>query len=421
MTIEFKMPDIGEGVAEGEIVRWLVAEGQTVKEDQPMVEVMTDKATVEITSPANATIASILHPEGAVVPVHSVIVILDDGGGGSSSTPAPSAAAASAAVATPATAPVRATGGKVLAAPATRKLARDLGVDLTAVSGTGPKGRVTRQDVEAASRGAPAPTPAPAVTAPVKAAPPPPPPPATPPATPKFDSAGEERIPYRGLRRAVGDQMVRSAFSAPHFTIVEEVDMTDLWRARKGLAELGAEKGIKFTFLPIIIRALVSAIRRYPSINAHMDTDGGEIIVRRDVHVGIATDTDRGLVVPVVKHADRRTLMEVAADIQHLAEGGRAGTLNRDQLTGSTITITSAGSIGGLFATPILNHPEVAILGVYQIQQKPVIRDGAIVIGRVGYLSLTLDHRVVDGGTAARVLSYMKKALESPHLLLAET
>jgi pyruvate dehydrogenase E2 component (dihydrolipoamide acetyltransferase) len=214
--------------------------------------------------------------------------------------------------------------------------------------------------------------------------------------------------------------MVRSAFTAPHFTYVDEVDMTELWTLRKQAAEIAKEQGIHFTFLPFIIKALCSAIRRHPVVNATLDEEKSEIIVKHDIHVGIATDTERGLMVPVVRNADQKSALEVAAEIQRLTEAARSGSVKREELLGSTITITSAGSIGGLFATPIINHPEVAILGVYQIKDKPVIRGGQIVPGKIGYLSLTLDHRVVDGATAAHFVNHLKRILENPTLLVLE-
>jgi pyruvate dehydrogenase E2 component (dihydrolipoamide acetyltransferase) len=441
MPFEFKLPDIGEGVAEGEIVRWIVKTGDAIKEDQPMVEVMTDMATVEITSPVTGTVSKILAEEGSTVPVHSVIVHIEEGGG-SEAKPAeekkpeakPAAKKDEAAPSTkkteskpakgeeetaPATrkegasrAPSKpsSNGGRILAAPATRRLAREHDVDLDAVEGSGPRGRVTKDDVLGfIERGGSAPEAeaAPAAQTPAFAA-------------KSFEPGGTETVPYRGIRKATGDQMVRSMFTAPHFTYVDEVDMTALYALRKQAAEVAEEHGVKMTFLPFIIKALCSGVRRHPSVNAELDETAGEIIVKHDIHVGVATDTPKGLMVPVIKHADQRSVLEIAAELQRLSVAARTGKAKRDELTGSTITITSAGSIGGLFATPIINHPEVAILGVYQIKDKPVIRDGAVVPGKIGYLSLTLDHRVVDGATAAYLVNHMKRLLENPGLLVLD-
>ena len=413
MTFEFKLPDIGEGVAEGEIVRWIISEGAAITEDDPMVEIMTDKATVEITSPVTGTVGKILAEEGAVVPVHSVIVQLETAEGETSPAPAaPPAQAAAPAAPTPAPAAPRPAaaatsagngGGQVLAAPATRKLARESGVALAAVTGTGPRGRVTRSDVEALLQAPPAASAAAPTYQPRT-----------------FEAGGSDVVPYRGIRKATGDQMVRSMYTAPHFTYVDEIDMTELYALRKQAAVIGGEQGVKVTFLPFIIKALCAGIRRHPSVNAELREDEGNIVVKHDIHVGIATDTDNGLMVPVLKHADKLSALEVAAEIQRLTEAARTGSASRDELTGSTITITSAGSIGGLFATPIINHPEVAILGVYQIKDKPVIRDGEVVAGKIGYLSITLDHRCVDGATAAHLMNHMKRLLENPGLLVLE-
>ncbi|MAG58537.1 MAG: dienelactone hydrolase, partial [Planctomycetes bacterium] len=404
MTVEFKLPDIGEGVAEGEIVRWIVKEGDAITEDQPMVEVMTDKATVEITSPVTGTVGKILAQDGEVVPVHSVIVHLEESGGAAAPAAAAAPAVAAPAAATaPAAAAAAANGGKVLAAPATRKLAREHGIDLGQLAGSGPRGRITRQDVQSFLTRAPEPQAAPAAPAAAPA-------PVYVPRT--FEAGGAETVPYRGIRKATGDQMVRSMYTAPHFTYVDEIDMTDLYALRKQAAQIGAEQGVKVTFLPFIIKALCAGIRRHPSVNAELDEERGEITVKHDIHIGIATDTDNGLMVPVVKHADQRSTLDIAAEIQRLSGLTRTGKASRDELTGSTITITSAGSIGGLFATPIINFPEVAILGVYQIKDKPVIRDGAVVPGKIGYLSITLDHRCVDGATAAYLMNHMKRLLE---------
>jgi pyruvate dehydrogenase E2 component (dihydrolipoamide acetyltransferase) len=423
MTVDFKLPDIGEGVAEGEIVRWIVNEGDAITEDDPMVEVMTDKATVEITSPVTGSVAKILVEEGAVVPVHSVIIQLEASDDAAVPAPAPSPSPAPAAPAPASSAPAPASsapapaasapapaapasvnsGGKILAAPATRKLARESGIELAAVTGSGPRGRVTKADVEAYLQAGPAASGAA---------------PAFQPRT--FAPGGTDVIPYRGIRKATGDQMVRAMYTAPHFTYVDEIDMTQLYALRKEAAAMGAEKGVKVTFLPFIIKALCSGIRRHPSVNAELKEDEGNIVVKHDIHVGIAADTDNGLMVPVVKHADKLGMIEVAAEIQRLTEAARTGKASRDELTGSTITITSAGSIGGLFATPIINYPEVAILGVYQIKDKPVIRDGNVVPGKIGYLSITLDHRCVDGATAGHLMNHMKRLLENPGLLALE-
>ncbi len=441
MPFEFKLPDIGEGVAEGEITKWHVKEGDIVREDQPMVEVMTDKATVEIPSPKTGRVVKILFAEGKVAPVHHVIIHIDVEGGAAApaaaapkataavapapapavaAKPAPapvaapvaSAPAAKAPVAAPAPAPVaapaimRTSNDKVLATPATRRYAREHGLDINVVAGSGPRGRVLRTDVESALSGGGGastggdinrPKANPAVVTPA--------------------GPNDTKTPYRGLRRAIGDQMVRSLYTAPHFTLVDEVDFTEVDNLRKAGKDDAAARGTKLTYLPFVMKALCATVRKYPGINGALDEANGEFITRGEIHIGFALDTDRGLMVPVVKDASKRGVLDIAGEISRLSELGRTGKAAREDLTGSTITITSAGSIGGLFATPIINYPEVAILGLYKVEDRPVVIDGQIVIRKMGYISITLDHRVVDGGTAARVVVEMKRLLANPGLL----
>ena len=416
MSFEFKLPDLGEGVAEGEIVEWKVQVGDQVEEDQPLVEVMTDKATVEIPSPSSGVVEKILAEPGAVVPVGEVLVVIG-GEGAPASAPAPreespAPAAPEPAPAAPAVpvapAPAKA-DDKVLATPATRKLARDLGIDINQVTGTGPRGRVTKDDVRLFQ----APTTA-TPTAPAAAAA------QTSPAAPLVEAGAVERIPYRGIRKKIGDQMVKSAFSAPHFTLVEEVDMTAINELRKGVKEESAQRGVKVTFLPFIMKALIAALKQHPTLNGRLDEENGEILQFSDVHIGFALDTDRGLMVPVIRNAHRRNVFELASELQRLSGAGRDGSITREELNGSTITITSAGSIGGLFATPIINYPELAILGVYRIEDRPVVIDGEIRVRKMMYLSITLDHRIIDGAEAARFMNTMKRLLGDPTRLLLE-
>lgn len=427
---EFKLPDIGEGLTEGEVVKWLVAEGDKVADDQPMVEVMTDKATVEITAPCAGTIAEIRAAEGEVVPVGNVMVVIDNGKGGGSApakaeapaAEAPAAAAAPAATPAPAAAPVAvaaapapASGGngvlreRTLAAPATRKLARELGVELNRIPASGDNGRVTRSDVESFAKGGGAAAPAaPAVSAPRVAV-----------AAP-VAPAEDQRIALRGLRGKIAEQMVRSKQYSPHFTFADEVDMTELVKLRKQAKEGAAAQGIKLTYLPFIMKALVSAFRKFPSVNAIVDDTRNEYVIRGEYNVGIATDTDDGLTVPVVKRIDQLSVLQIAAELQRLSEAARTKRLKVADLQGGTFTITSAGSIGGILATPILNYPEVGILGVYKIQDKPVVRDGEIVIRKMCNMTITLDHRIVDGATAAHFMNEVIRLLQNPALMLVE-
>ncbi len=442
---DFKLPDIGEGVMEGEIVSWLVKPGDVVGEDQPMVEVMTDKATVTITSPKAGTVLELGGGEGEIIAVHSTLVVLGLDG----AAPAPEPAADPAPkrkepVATavgeireelPGTglvarsetpAPAKSRDGfyseRPLATPATRKLARDLGVDLHTVPPTGKKGRVTKDDVRrqaegpAPSPGAAAPTPAPTVAAPSAGAPEP----IRVQAPVAAQQALEERTPLKGVRKRIFESMARSKHTAAHFTFVEECDVTALKAMRARLKPLAADKGVKLTFLPFIVKAVVAALKRHPSLNSAFDESTQEIVTRRYYNIGIASSTERGLMVPVVRDADRRSLLEIASEIGRLAEATKTGKVSPDDLSGSTFTITSLGAEGGLFATPILNMPEVGILGVHQIKKKPVVRDGEIVIGDVMLLSLSFDHRIIDGHVGAAFAYEIIRYLENPDRLWLE-
>jgi pyruvate dehydrogenase E2 component (dihydrolipoamide acetyltransferase) len=403
--MDFKLPDIGEGVAEGEIVTWLVKAGDAVKEDQPFVEVMTDKATVQLPSPVAGTVKELRFKEGAVVKVGSVIAVFDAAAGAAKAAPAdkqeaaPVQARAEAPSSAPVAAPAR-TPDKVLAAPATRRRAREAGIDLAQVRGTGPHGRVTNADLEGQSGGS--------QKAPVRAAPP----------LPK--DPREERIPLKGLRRKIAEQMRKSKDTAAHFTYVEECDMTEIVSLREAAKARSAERGVKLTYLPFIIKALIPALREFPLVNSSLDDASGEIVLKRYYHIGIAVDTQDGLMVVNVRDADQRSLWDLAKEIDRLATAARAGKATREELTGSTFTITSTGNVGGLLATPIVNHPEVAILGVHQIKAKPAVREGQIVIRQIANFSISFDHRVVDGAMGANFLKRVLDALEDPKRMLLE-
>ncbi|MHC4393090.1 MAG: dihydrolipoamide acetyltransferase family protein [Planctomycetota bacterium] len=435
--LEFKLPDIGEGTVEGEIVRWIANVGDTVEADQPVVEVMTDKATVELTAPRAGKVVEVRAKAGDVVSVGAVIYVLDDGGsaGSTQSVPATRAAAAgggarSSAPSATATlerpaASSAATGGsssgrKPLAAPATRRLARELGVDLGSIAGSGPAGRITTDDVkQAAAGGGAAPArealaaaPAAASPAPARAAAPVP--------------TGNEpavRIPFRGIRKATAKAMVRSKFTATHFTYVDEVDVTELYALRKKEKGRLAEQGIKITYLPFIMEATVQALKKHPHLNAELDEAAQEIIQKHYYHLGVSIQGDRGLMVGVVRDADRRSIADIATELNRVVDAARAGKAKPHELSGSTFTITSAGNIGGLFATPIINFPEVAIMGVHQIKKRAVVITNAdgedeIAVRRIMYLSLSVDHRVVDGADAAHFMNDVVALLESPNRLL---
>jgi pyruvate dehydrogenase E2 component (dihydrolipoamide acetyltransferase) len=461
---EFKLPDIGEGIAEGEIVSWKVKAGQTVKEEDEFVEVMTDKATVTITVPYAGVIKELRFKEGDVVPVGSVIATIDAGAGGGeaaapaakaekpapqaaapakqeqakvvpaapkqapapakpAAAPAPAAKQAPAPAAKTATVPapaakqapaapaakpaafVQASPGKVLAAPATRRRARELGIDLSQVQATGPRGRITNDDVAGFTQRGAAPAVARDGRPPVRVAPPP-------------EGREEERIPFRGLRRKIAEAMTRSKFTATHFTYVDDIDVGELVVMRKEAKEHFAEQGVNVTYLPFLMKAAVEAMKAFPMMNAALDETSSELVIKKYYNFGIATDTDNGLIVPVIKDVDRKSIAELARDLQDLASRTREGKVTVDDLTGGTFSITNAGNIGGLFATPIINFPEVAILGVHAIKDTPVIKNGSVVPGKVMYLSVSIDHRIVDGATGARWMNVVKEHLEQPWRLL---
>ncbi len=439
MAYEFKLPDIGEGVVEGEIVRWLVKEGESLREDQPMVEIMTDKATVEIPSPRAGTVARRMYAEGDKCPVGKVLIVIEEGGAAAaaeSGAKAPAAEmAASAAGASAAGTTAASAGGKsassapggaagasterdgngssragILATPATRKLARDRGVDLAHVIATGPAGRITAADVEQHARG----NGARAATSPAMS-------------LPAFVSVpagvppgADVRIPLRGLRKKIAENMARSKRTAAHFTYVEEVDCTDLVSLREKANQRLGGQGIKLSYLPFIVKAVVGALKRYPQMNATFDEAAGEIVQRRSYHIGIAAATKDGLIVPVVRDADRRSIVGLAQEIERLALATKTGKASREELTGSTFTITSLGALAGVLATPIINVPEVAIMGVHKITKRPVVKDEGIVARDVMNLSISVDHRAVDGYDAALFMAEVKQSLETPGLLFLE-
>ena len=453
---EFKLPDIGEGVTEGEIVTWLVKPGDVVVEDQPMVEVMTDKATVTIAAPRAGTIVETRGKAGELCLVHAVLVVFDlasgvtqpgartngtngngavkDDGpaatavgdirehlpGMGGSEPQPATAAASGALES------AYFNEKPLATPATRKAARDLGIDLKHVPPTGPQGRVTKDDVTSYKPGSPSASPA--LPAPVAVAvagsqaarPAQAREPVSITAPTATQSALESRIPFAGMRRKIAAKMQTSTQTAAHFTFVEECDVGRLQELRARLKPIAGKEGVKLTFLPFIVKAVVAALKKHPILNSALDESKNELVYRKYVNIGIATSTDAGLMVPVVKDADRKNLLDIAREIDRLGTEARAGKSNIADLSGSTFTITSLGAQGGLFATPIINFPEVGILGVHQIKRKPVVKDDQIVIGDVMLLSLSFDHRIVDGHVGAAFAYDIIHYLEDPDRLMLE-
>src|SRR5512134_3460728 len=389
MAFELRLPDIGEGVAEGEIVRWLVAEGATVKEDDLLVEVLTDKADVEIPSPVDGVLAKFLAQPGQTVRVGEVIALIETTGAGATSSPQgiPPVSAPGKPEPPAAAAPPRAPAGEVLATPAVRKLAKDLGVDLSTVRATGPGGRVTEEDVRSAAASA------------VPAA---------------AGALSEERIPFRGRRRMAAKKMSLSKSTIPHALLVDEADATNLLAMRGSLREIGEREGVRITILPLLIQAVVTALRLHPAMNASLDEERGEIVLKKHYDIGMPVDAEDGLVLPVIRDAGDKTIVELAREVERLAEGARAGKLPLSDLSGATFTVTSIGSIGGLFSYPVINPPEAAILGVHKIVRRPVVRGGEIAARDMMYLSLSFDHRLIDGGTATRFLNDFILRIEAP-------
>jgi pyruvate dehydrogenase E2 component (dihydrolipoamide acetyltransferase) len=436
--LEFKLPDIGEGVSEGEIVNWLVQEGDAVAENQEMVEVMTDKATVTIGAPKAGKVSERRYKVGDTVPVGEVLIVLDLSGGGGAPAEAPKTEAAPApapASNTPSGGPVASAVGdirenlpgmspepargpapasngdffsdKPLAAPATRKLARELGVDLRRVEPSGSSGRVTREDVERHAQGAPAPQAAAAT-------------PAAAPAPPVKTNEGDERVPIRGLRKRIFENMARSKHTAAHFNYIEEVDVGRLIELKDRAKPHAEKSGVKLTFLPFIVKAVVAALKLHPRINSVVDEQAMEHVVRKTYDVGIAMATEAGLMVPVVRHADRRSVLEIGREIDRLAVAARDGKAQREDLGGSTFTVSSLGKLGGFVAPPIINYPEVGIMGVHAIKKKPVVRGNEIVVGDVMMLSFSFDHRIIDGDVGAMFAQEVVSYLENPDRLLVE-
>ncbi len=436
---EFPLPDIGEGVAEGEVVEWKVSEGDVVAEDDILCEVMTDKATVEIPCPLPGTVVSILAAEGVVTPVGATLLTIEPAEGAHIPTVAqhgdhdedddePAAAVAEAAPVAAAPAPAasavsaleieRPAGQRALATPYTRKLARTAGVDIERIRGNGDAGRVTANDIEAYAAAVAG---APAADAPTTAATPAPiaaPTPIKLPTIPPGES--ETRIPIKGVRKKIAEKMHISKSTAAHFTYVEELDVTDLVAMRSALKSDAAEMGAKLTYLPFIMKAVSSALKRFPTLNGLTDDARQEFVVKHYQNFGIAVDTDNGLMVPVAKGVDHLTIVQLAAEITRVAADARDGKAKLADLQDGTFTITNAGNIGGLFATPVINYPEAAILGVHAIRKKPWVVDGEIVIREIMYLSISIDHRMNDGATGAYFMNHVAALLQDPRRLMLE-
>ncbi len=431
MAFVFELPEVGEGVVEAEIVKWHVAAGATVQRDQPLCEITTDKAQLEISSPRAGRINRIFGKPGDIVKVHSPLVEFDDGTPAGATPPAtdvpePPPANTPAPAATPAQSPPRAEaphpqapaasagrrepvvpGGPTKAAPAVRRHARELDLDIAEVPGSGPGGRVTHDDLRSHAA-----SPAPQEEQPL---------PKAPIALPQVLASGkEERIQIIGIRRKIAEQMVRAKQTAPHFTYVEEIDCTRLVELRERVKPLAEKRGVKLTYLPIFMKIVSIALREFPNVNAVMDEAKSELVVKGDHHFGIATDTPTGLMVPVIRNVEQKSVLRIAQDLADVTARTRAGKAKLDELRGSTLTFTGVGNIGGVFATPILNVPEVAIIAINSIRPTPSVVDGQICIRQKMFLSPSFDHRIIDGAVAARFVAAIKVLIENPDILLME-
>ncbi|MCE5037768.1 dihydrolipoamide acetyltransferase family protein [Staphylococcus auricularis] len=429
MSFEFKLPDIGEGIHEGEIVKWFVKAGDEIEEDDVLAEVQNDKSVVEIPSPVSGKIEEVLVEEGTVAVVGDPIIRMDspdaegmtfkgqdnDDASDDAKEEAPKEEETKEETTQEAPADEDVDENrKVKAMPSVRKYAREKGVNIKAVSGSGKNGRITKEDVDTYLNGGGASA---ADSEDSQAAE----------STGSEQSAAAsndafpettERIP--AMRKAIAKAMVNSKHTAPHVTLMDEIDVQDLWDHRKKFKEVAAEQGIKLTFLPYVVKALVSALKKFPALNTEFNEEAGEIVNKHYWNIGIAADTDRGLLVPVVKNADRKSIFEISSEINELAGKARDGKLTNDEMKGATCTITNIGSAGGQWFTPVINQPEVAILGIGRIAQKPIVKDGEIIAAPVLALSLSFDHRQIDGATGQNAMNHIKRLLNNPELLLME-
>ncbi|HHW36408.1 MAG TPA: 2-oxo acid dehydrogenase subunit E2 [Bacillales bacterium] len=377
--VEFKLPDIGEGMHEGEIIKWFVKEGELVQQDQPVVEIQTDKVTAELSAPTTGMIAKIFFLEGDTVEVGKTLFTIQ-----TEKEPPPQAEPSL-------------EDRRVLATPYVRQLARELSIKVEDVTGTGPAGRITESDVRKFTE-----VPKPANLEPATLV------------------EKEERIPMKGIRKKIADHMVKSVSIIPHVTHVDELEMDALKALRDQLKMYAEEKNIKLTFFPFLIKAIVAALKEFKTLNASIDDHTNEIVLKNYYHIGIATDTPDGLIVPVIKNADKKSILELAEEISSLATRAKEGKLTLTEVTDSTFTISNVGPIGGLYATPIINHPEVAILAFHKMEPRMVVRDSEGVIRLMMNMSLSFDHRLIDGVTAVKFTNRIKKLLESPNLLFLE-
>lgn len=421
-----KLPELGEGVTEGELIKWLVKPGDSVKVDQSVAEIMTDKATVEVPSTVTGTVTELMFKPGDVVKVENIILKLSGSGAAptaaapqatnqqpvSQKAPAPvSQPAAGATQAGPILYPPPA-DFKVLATPSTRRLAREMGVDLNGMSGTGLAGRVTRDDVlnakapTARSSGSSPSASLPQIQKPSYQGP---------------AGSAEERVPLLGVRKKIAENLQRAKQIIPHFTLMDEADVTQLVGFRESLKEAAEKAGTKVTYMPFVMKALIATIREFPMFNASIDDAAGEIVYKKYFNLGFAADTPNGLLVPVIKNADQKTIMDLSKEIIDLSTRARDGKLKLDEMKNATITVTNIGSVGGTYATPVINHPEVAIFGMYKISDKLVLAaDGNVSVRKVMNFTITCDHRLIDGAVAARFLKAFINRIQNPGVLMLD-
>ncbi|MDI9258680.1 dihydrolipoamide acetyltransferase family protein [Alicyclobacillus sendaiensis] len=450
--MEFKLADIGEGIHEGEILRWLVNEGDHVDQDAPLVEVQTDKVAAELPSPVAGVVERIVAREGQVVPVGTVLAVIREAGADKAASAAAAASAGSAtapaasvaqtvrpeqdsprgqrepqpehkvyASAAPQASQAEPKEGRrrALATPHVRALARKLGVNIDEIDGTGPIGRVTEEDVRRFAEGGREPAAQPVQASAETGAG----------VQPKTTShattpgpAGDlvEQVPLRGLRRRIAEHMVQAKRIIPHATHIDEIEMDGIEALRERLRPYAEARGVKLTSLAFFVKAAAIALKEFPYVNASVDEAQEHVLLKRYYHIGIAVDTEQGLIVPVVKHADQKSVFEIAAEVSDLARRARENRLSLDEVTGSTFTISNAGALGGLCATPIINYPESAILGIHKMEPRPVVRNNEIVIRNIAHVSLSFDHRIIDGGMAIRFTNRVRELLEEPDRLWAE-
>ncbi|MCF6463484.1 dihydrolipoamide acetyltransferase family protein [Clostridium sp. Cult1] len=431
MKFEFRFPDIGEGIAEGTLIKWLVKEGEDIEEGQSVAEVETDKVTTEIPSPRTGKVSELKAEEGDVINVGDVFITIDILGDidevdkkdelpdKNEVVEEETAGVVGEVIASSEEIPPSTEGQgdfsqesrkvKVLATPVARKMAKDLGVDISKVKGTGPSGRVMKEDIRKAKE------------AMVKSK-----------EERKIPELGHkeriliederiERIPLTRIRKTIAEQMAASRFTIPHTTAMDEIDVTELYEFRKKYKERLREEEVNLTFLPFILKAVITALKEFPEFNSSLDEENDELILKHFYHIGIATDTDRGLMVPVLRNGDKKSIVEIAKEIEDLSSRAKDNKIELRELKGSTFTITNYGSIGGQFGIPIINYPESAILGIGRIVKKPIVKDDEIVIARMLPLSLSYDHRIIDGASGARFLNLLSELLKDPEILLLKS